>query len=118
MSITIHELATFRLGRQPSAGEDYERVELQEEGGCGACGAWITAREAYPARSGYWRCGSCIDPPDPGSPGEIFASGPAGAGYPSVEEANEEIFAGPERSLREAGFIIDRAEQADQEGDP
>ena len=39
---------------------EYERVGLNMLGGCECCGASIAIYNAYPAKSGFWRCSDCI----------------------------------------------------------
>lgn len=80
--VTIMELARYRLG--PGRGEqttltaeDLASVGLAILGGCFDCGATIAAYNAYPARDGYWKCDECI----------------RGDGYPTVQAANDGIFA-------------------------
>lgn len=79
MSITILELATYRLGRDASTGADFEEAGLQIMGGCGGCGASLAAYNAYPSRDGYWRCSDCIEDD----------------GWETVEEANAALFTEP-----------------------
>lgn len=77
--VTIQELADYRLGREASTGADYAAAGVAILGGCECCGAGLAAYNAYPARTGWWRCGSCI----------------ADLGWQTVEEADRDIF-GPE----------------------
>jgi len=42
-----------------SAGEIY-KAGFDMIGGCQDCGATIAAYNAYPSRTGYWKCGDCI----------------------------------------------------------
>jgi hypothetical protein len=78
MSITILELAVYRLGvedaDQLTAG-DFQRANLDILGGCEICHASIAAFTAYPSRSGFWRCQDCL----------------GGDGYDTVGEANRAI---------------------------
>lgn len=85
--VTIHDLAVFRMlyigryspGTLPErfSGADYNAVSLDIMGGCEVCAASLSALNACPATTGYWRCASgCID--------EV--------GFPTVEQANEDIF--------------------------
>ncbi len=77
--ITIWDLAIHR-GAKPAddgsmTGGDFNDVGLDIMGGCCGCGAGLSAYNAYPSASGYWRCGDCI--------GDL--------GWPTVEQAELEI---------------------------
>ena len=81
MTITIFDLALFRLGfpedEDSLTGEDFEKAGLEVLGGCEVCGASLAAYNACPSKSGFWRCASgCI----------------GDDGWSSVEEANAAIF--------------------------
>lgn len=39
---------------------EFARVGLSVLGGCEVCGAALSAADAYPSRSGYWRCRECL----------------------------------------------------------
>lgn len=60
--ITIHDLAVYRLkqlGRTVGdvmTGQDFADVKLQIMGGCQDCGASLAAYNAYPSKSGFWKC--------------------------------------------------------------
>jgi len=58
--ITIAQLANFMLGREAKTLGDFAAVRLAIMGGCGGCGASISAGNAYPSKGGYWRCEDCI----------------------------------------------------------
>lgn len=93
--ITILELAKFRAkGAEVRTGEDFENVGLQILGGCEVCGASIACYNAYPSRSGYWRCEGCV----------------GDSGYETVEEANAVLFGDEKKTddgeLREALRLI------------
>ena len=63
MAITIMELAQYRLGLEDAdhmTGADFQRANLDILGGCEICAASIAAYNAYPSRSGYWRCADCV----------------------------------------------------------
>lgn len=64
MPITIHDLAVHRGAKPNDEGcfteETYARLGFAIVGGCEVCGACIAAYNAYPSKSGYWRCGDCI----------------------------------------------------------
>jgi len=76
VAITIQQLAEHRLGRSATNMGDYYDVGLDMLGGCQRCGASIAAYNAYPSKSGYWRCEDCI----------------GDDGYETVQEANKAIF--------------------------
>lgn len=64
-AITILELAKFRLAKLDRAteqlnGQDFADVQLQIMGGCADCGASLAAYNAYPSRSGFWKCADDI----------------------------------------------------------
>jgi hypothetical protein len=81
MTITIMELAEHRglLHEDDGTvnGSAFYDVGLDFLGGCAVCGASIAAYNAYPSRSGSWKCAECID----------------GDGWNDVAEANADIFA-------------------------
>lgn len=59
--ITIHDLAVYRLeqlGRSTEQlnGQDFHDVHLQIMGGCADCHASLAAFNAFPSRSGVWKC--------------------------------------------------------------
>lgn len=78
--ITILELAEHRGLKRDEQGRsnmgDFWDVGLDLMGGCEICHASIAAYNAYPSKSGYWRCADCI----------------CDDGWESVEKANEDIF--------------------------
>lgn len=80
MAITIQELA-FHRGLKTDSDGSYslgaiEAVGLAMLGGCEHCEASIAAYNAYPSRSGSWRCEDCI----------------GDSGYDTAGEANRDIF--------------------------
>jgi hypothetical protein len=79
-AISIHELAVHRGLKTDDSGAysmgDIAMVGLDLIGGCEGCGACIAAYNAYPSKTGNWRCSDCI--------GDY--------GYETVEQANLEIF--------------------------
>jgi hypothetical protein len=80
MSITIMELATFRLKREPTTMADFEEANLPMLGGCQACGATVAAYNSCPTKSGYIACVGCV---------------PEHFGYETVEQANYAVFLYP-----------------------
>jgi hypothetical protein len=60
MSITVLELAEYRLGHKAQTGQDFIDADLDMLGGCAICHASISAYNAYPSKSGYWKCADCI----------------------------------------------------------
>ena len=70
-AITILDYVRAVTGDKPSySGEDHWNAGVGILGGCEICFATIASYNAYPARSGFWRCGDCI----------------GDDGYPTVEE--------------------------------
>lgn len=76
MAVTVMELATHRLGRDATTGQDYIDARLPMMGGCYVCEASIAAYNAYPSQIGFLMCGDDI----------------GGDGWDTVEEANKAIF--------------------------
>jgi hypothetical protein len=79
-AITILDYVRAVTGDKPSyTGEDHWNAGVGILGGCEICLATIASYNAYPARSGFWRCGDCIG--DDGYPtaGEFAATPPADA---------------------------------------
>jgi len=74
--VTILQLAEFRLGHQAETGQDFADAGLAILGGCERCHASIAAYNAFPSKSGFWRCEDCIGP----------------LGWDTVEEADAAIF--------------------------
>lgn len=79
-TVTILDLALHRGAHVAEDGTingaEFEKVGLAILGGCEACGASIAAYNAFPSKSGFWRCRSCID----------------GDGWVNVAKANDDIF--------------------------
>jgi hypothetical protein len=62
MPITILDYVREQAGDKPSYAEhDFTSNGVQLVGGCERCLAVIAAYNAYPSRSGYWRCADCIE---------------------------------------------------------
>jgi hypothetical protein len=62
MSITILDYVKSVVGEKPIyTVEDFSSAGVEMLGGCQICGATIAPYNAYPSRSGYWRCADCID---------------------------------------------------------
>jgi len=60
MPVTILDYVCFITGKDEPAGEDHWNANVGILGGCQICFATIASYNAYPARSGFWRCGGCI----------------------------------------------------------
>jgi ribosomal protein L37AE/L43A len=61
MPITILDYVKSKAGEKDSySGEDFLRHGVEMLGGCEVCQATIAAYNAYPSKSGYWRCANCI----------------------------------------------------------
>jgi len=62
--VTILDLAKYRGVKANDDGSitggEFERVGLAIMGGCEVCGASIAAYNAYPCKTGYWRCSGCL----------------------------------------------------------
>jgi hypothetical protein len=76
MPVTIQQLATNELGRKARTVHDYQEIGLPVFGGCELCRAAIACDNAYPSRSGYIRCKSCLGK----------------EGWDSVEDAALDVF--------------------------
>ena len=76
MPITILDFVKAEVGDKDTyTAEDFARNGVDMLGGCQGCGATLGAYNAYPSRTGYWRCASCIG--DSGyATVEEFASAP------------------------------------------
>jgi hypothetical protein len=62
MPITILDYVKSVVGDKDTyAAEDFHRSGVAMTGGCQRCAATIACYNAYPSRSGYWRCADCID---------------------------------------------------------
>ena len=60
-SITILDYVRAVTGDKSSyTGEDHYKAGVGILGGCEICFATIASYNAYPARSGFWRCADCI----------------------------------------------------------
>jgi hypothetical protein len=61
MPITILDYVKFQIGEKDSySAEDFHSAGVDIMGGCEGCAATIAGYNAYPSRSGYWRCADCI----------------------------------------------------------
>ncbi len=62
--ITILDVARYRGVRTEEDGSAtaaaFEEVGLRIFGGCKLCGASLAAYNAYPSKSGWWKCEDCI----------------------------------------------------------
>ncbi|MGI8447652.1 MAG: hypothetical protein ACR2MP_10845 [Streptosporangiaceae bacterium] len=57
MPITILDYVKFQVGEKDSySAEDFHSTGVDIMGGCEGCAATIAGYNAYPSRSGYWRC--------------------------------------------------------------
>jgi len=66
VAITILDVAKHRGVKEVDGvinGREFHRVGLQFLGGCERCGATLAAYNAYPDKSGYWRCADCLSNP-------------------------------------------------------
>jgi hypothetical protein len=76
MAITIQQLANYRLGKEATTGEDFQKARLPMLGGCEICHATVACYNSCPSHSGNIRCDDCI----------------GDDGWDTVEEANMDIF--------------------------
>jgi ribosomal protein L37AE/L43A len=61
MPITILDYVKSKAGEKDSySGEDFLSHGVEMLGGCEICQATIAAYNAYPSKSGFWRCADCI----------------------------------------------------------
>jgi hypothetical protein len=60
MPATILDYVRFVTGKDSPDGEDHWSAGVAILGGCEICFATIASYNAYPARSGFWRCADCI----------------------------------------------------------
>jgi hypothetical protein len=61
MPITILDYVKSRIGEKDSySAEDFNSTGVDIMGGCEGCVATLAAYNAYPSRSGYWRCADCV----------------------------------------------------------
>ena len=78
--ITILQLAEHRGAKRNAEGgledSEFHRVGLAIMGGCQCCHASIAAYNAYPSKSGFWKCADCI----------------CDDGWETVQQANQDIF--------------------------
>jgi hypothetical protein len=61
MPITILDYVRAQAGEKDVyTGEDFARNGVDMLGGCKDCGATLGPYNAYPSKTGYWRCANCI----------------------------------------------------------
>jgi hypothetical protein len=61
MPITVLDYVRSVVGDKPVYdGQDFLAAGVAMTGGCQGCAATIACYNAYPSRSGYWRCADCI----------------------------------------------------------
>lgn len=58
LDLAVHRGVESENGNIPAS--EFYRVNLDFIGGCCICHATIAAYNAYPSKSGYWKCGDCI----------------------------------------------------------
>jgi hypothetical protein len=59
--ITILDYVKTRVGEQETYSvADHHRHGVDILGGCEYCHATIGSHNAYPSKTGFWRCGDCI----------------------------------------------------------
>lgn len=64
LPVTILDIAISRGVKEDKKGyideNEFYRIGLQMTGGCINCHASLAAYNAYPSKSGYWKCSDCI----------------------------------------------------------
>ncbi|HEV2377580.1 MAG TPA: hypothetical protein VGS19_36125 [Streptosporangiaceae bacterium] len=61
MPITILDYTKSVIGEKDTyTAEDFHSAGVEMIGGCQGCNATLAAYNAYPSKSGYWRCAGCI----------------------------------------------------------
>jgi hypothetical protein len=61
MPITVLDYTKSIIGEKDTyTTDDFARAGVDILGGCEYCGATLAAYNAYPSKSGYWRCAGCI----------------------------------------------------------
>jgi hypothetical protein len=61
MFITILDYVKDQTGEKKIyTAEDFAATGVDILGGCEICGATLAGYNAYPAKSGYWRCADCL----------------------------------------------------------
>jgi hypothetical protein len=102
MPITILDYVKTVVGDKDTyAAEDFHRSGVAMTGGCQLCAATIACYNAYPSKSGYWRCADCI----------------GGSGYPTVADFTGSMSAvacpacGNTDNLSETRITTERAEE-------
>jgi hypothetical protein len=61
MPISILDYVKSKTGdKETYTAEDFSSNGVTMLGGCETCGVTIAAYNAYPSKSGYWRCADCI----------------------------------------------------------
>ena len=101
MPITILDYVKSIVGEKPDyTADDFYRNGVDLLGGCEGCHATIAAYNAYPSKSGYWRCADCI----------------GNDGYATVTDFKEDDFStgncpacGAPDSLREIRITVDES---------
>ena len=102
MPITILDYVKSKVGEKESySASDFHSNGVEILGGCERCNATIACYNAYPSKSGYWRCAECIDE----------------AGFGTVEEFEKTVIGMPScpacgeaENIRETRASADRRE--------
>jgi hypothetical protein len=78
--ITILDYVRAVTGGKPACtGQDHYQARVGILGGCEICHATIASYNAYPARSGFWRCAGCIGDDGYATVADFTATPPADA---------------------------------------
>lgn len=72
--VTILDYVRSVTGKDRPSGVDHYRAGVDILGGCEICHATIASYNAYPCRSGWWRCADCIADLGYATVGEFTAS--------------------------------------------
>ena len=88
MPITIFDYVKSVAGEKAEyTAEDFISNGVAMVGGCEICHAMLAAYNAYPSKSGYWRCADCIGGTGFATIEEFTASAPdADAALPGCPE--------------------------------
>ena len=108
MPITILDYVKSKAGEKDSyPASDFFAAGVDILGGCEICAATIAAYNAYPSKSGYWRCGDCITDIGFATVQEFEASLPKAPACPACGDANRitEVTATDDHA--DGGFVLE-----------
>jgi hypothetical protein len=114
MPITILDYVKFQIGEQDSyTAQDFYSTGVDIMGGCEGCRSTLAAYNAYPSKSGYWRCADCIGQTGFATVGEFMNVGDStGQDEPDPETTGAELgrcpACGETDAITETAFSGDR----------